>query len=95
MTRGGWTSANLGEAVAAGVTRFARGDFALLPLRQRWGALVGAYLSERVRPESLESGCLRIRVADPACRRAVKSLLPEIERKIRSEFPGVRSVSVL
>jgi Dna[CI] antecedent DciA-like protein len=64
-----------------------------LPLVQaQWAGVVGSYLARRTEPTSLHSGCLAVRLLDPASRRTVRGLLPEIERKVRQALPAVRSI---
>lgn len=58
----------------------------------RWAEVLGPYLSRKVTPGTFAGGSLTLAVADPACRKTVAGLLPQIERKLRDAFPNVASV---
>lgn len=58
----------------------------------RWSEVLGPYLARKVVAESFSGGSLVLTVADPACRKTVAGLLPQIEKKLRDAFPNVSSV---
>ena len=58
----------------------------------RWAEVLGPYLSRKVAPAAFSGGRLTLSVADPACRKTVAGLLPQIERKLKEAFPNVDAV---
>jgi len=60
----------------------------------RWSEVMGPYLAGKVVPASFSGGSLLISVADPACRKTVAGLLPQIEKKLRDAFPNVSTVRI-
>jgi hypothetical protein len=58
----------------------------------RWSEVLGPYLARKVVPASFSGGRLVLSVADPACRKTVAGLLPQIEKKLRDAFPNVSGV---
>jgi len=79
------------DAVADGLLRrSASGDTALLWLQTRWGRIVGEPLSRKVVPANLEGGRLTLELLDPVWRVPVLATLPELERRLALEMPGVR-----
>ena len=61
----------------------------------RWADVLGPFLSRKIAPADFSAGSLRLSVQDATCRKAVASLLPEIEKKLRDAFPNVSSVRLL
>jgi hypothetical protein len=61
----------------------------------RWSEVLGPYLSRKIAPATFSGGSLGLSVSDPTCRKTVASLLPEIEKKLRSAFPNVASVRLV
>jgi hypothetical protein len=60
--------------------------------QSRWAEVLGPYLARKVVPASFSGGRLVLSVADPACRKTVAGLLPQIEKKLRDAFPNVSGV---
>ena len=58
----------------------------------RWSEVLGPFLSRKVVPAVFSGGRLTLVVADPACRKTVAALLPQIERKLKEAFPNVAAV---
>lgn len=79
------------ESAADGVLRrMSTGDSALLWIQARWPRIVGEPLARRATPVALTGRRLVLSVDDPAWRKPVASALPELERKLAMELPGVR-----
>jgi len=60
--------------------------------QSRWSEVLGPYLARKIVPASFSGGSLLLSVSDPACRKTVAGLLPEIEKKLRDAFPNVSTV---
>lgn len=75
--------------------RIAAGDQALLWLRARWDRIVGEPLVRKVEPAELSGRRLTLRLLDPAWKKPVEATLPELERRIADELPGIRPKIVL
>lgn len=91
--RGGFSSL---EAAADGVLRrMSAGDGALLWIRARWPRIVGEPLSRKIVPAELSGRRLTLSLLDSAWRKPVEAALPELERRLAFELPGVRPRVVL
>lgn len=91
--QGGFTRV---DAAADGLLRrIAAGDQALLWLSARWDRIVGEPLARKVQPAELSGRRLTLRLLDPAWRKPVEATLPELERRIGDELPGLRPRVVL
>ena len=79
------------DAAADGVLRrMSSGESALLWIQARWPRIVGEPLSRKITPAALSGRRLTLSLLDPAWRKPVESALPELERKLAYELPGVR-----
>jgi Dna[CI] antecedent, DciA len=79
------------EAAADGVLRrMSSGDSALLWIRARWPRIVGEPLSRKITPTELAGRRLTLSLLDPAWRKPIEAALPELERRLAVELPGVR-----
>ena len=84
------------DAAADGVLRrMSSGESALLWIQARWPRIVGEPLARKVTPAALSGRRLTLSLLDPAWRRPVEGMLPEIERKLAYEVPGVQPRVVL
>ena len=91
--RGGVSSL---DAAADGVLRrMSAGDGALLWIRARWPRIVGEPLSRKIVPAELSGRRLTLSLLDSAWRKPVEAALPELERRLAFELPGVRPRVVL
>lgn len=91
--RGGFSSL---DAAADGVLRrMSAGDGALLWIRARWPRIVGEPLSRKIVPAELSGRRLTLSLLDSAWRKPVEAALPELERRLAFELPGVRPRVVL
>jgi hypothetical protein len=70
--------------------RMSVGDSALLWIRARWPRIVGEPLSRKIAPADLTGHRLTLSVLDPAWRKPIEAALPELERRLAAELPGVR-----
>lgn len=71
------------------------GESALLWIQARWPRIVGEPLSRKIAPAALTGRRLTLSLLDPAWKKPVESALPELERKLAYELPGVRPRVVL
>lgn len=71
------------------------GESALLWIQARWPRIVGEPLSRKIAPSALSGRRLTLSLLDSAWRKPVESALPELERKLAFELPGVRPRVVL
>lgn len=84
------------DAAADGVLRrMSSGESALLWIQARWPRIVGGPLARKVIPAALSGRRLTLSLLDPAWRKPVEGMLPEIERKLAYEVPGVQPRVVL
>ena len=91
--RGGFSSL---DAAADGVLRrMSAGDGALLWIRARWPRIVGEPLSRKIVPAELSGRRLTLSLLDSAWRKPVEAALPELERRLAFELPGVRPRVIL
>lgn len=65
-----------------------------LAVEAAWRAAAGASIARRARVVRIARGILEIRVDEPAWRRAVAALLPEIEAKLAREAPSLGVAAV-
>ena len=72
------------------VRRMSSGESALLWIQARWPRIVGEPLSRKIVPAGLSGRRLTLSLLDPAWRKPVEAMLPEIERKLAHEVPQVR-----
>jgi hypothetical protein len=79
------------DAAADGVLRrMSSGKSALLWIRARWPRIVGEPLSRKIEPAELAGHRLTLSLLDPAWRKPIEAALPELERRLAVELPGVR-----
>jgi hypothetical protein len=79
------------DAAADGLLRrSARGDTALAWLQARWSRIVGEPLSRKMEPASLVGRRLTVALLDPAWKKPIEAALPELERKLANELPGLK-----
>ncbi|HEV8611288.1 MAG TPA: DciA family protein [Thermoanaerobaculia bacterium] len=79
------------DAAADGVLRrMSSGESALLWIRARWPRIVGEPLSRKIAPAELAGRRLTLSLLDPAWRKPIEAALPELERRLAVELPGVR-----
>jgi hypothetical protein len=91
--RGGFSSL---EAAADGVLRrMSSGDAALSWIKARWPRIVGEPLSRKIVPADLSGHRLTLSLLDSAWRKPIEATLPELERRLAIELPGVRPRVVL
>ena len=84
------------DSAADGVLRrMSSGESALLWIQARWPRIVGEPLSRKIAPAALTGRRLTLSLLDPAWKKPVESALPELERKLAYELPGVRPRVVL
>lgn len=82
----------LEEAGRGGLARLGAESGALPLLQAQWAGMVGSYFARRTEPVAFRGGCLTVRLLDPAGKRTVRELLPELEKKLRAVLPAVRSL---
>ncbi|HJW15374.1 MAG TPA: DciA family protein [Thermoanaerobaculia bacterium] len=75
--------------------RLAQGEDALLWIQARWNRIVGEPLARKVEPVALTGRRLTLRLLDPAWKMPVEATLPELERKLAYEVPGLRPRVIL
>lgn len=79
------------DAAADGVLRrMSSGESALLWIRARWPRIVGEPLSRKITPAELSGRRLTVSLLDPAWKKPIEATLPELERRLALELPGVR-----
>ena len=84
------------DSAADGVLRrMSSGESALLWIQARWPRIVGEPLSRKIAPAALSGRRLTLSLLDASWRKPVESALPELERKLAFELPGVRPRVVL
>jgi predicted nucleic acid-binding Zn ribbon protein len=69
----------------------------VLEIETAWLKAAGPSLARRTRPLGTRRGVLAVEVADPAWRRALERLLPEIEARLSRESPrlGLKGVRLV
>ncbi|MDQ6894912.1 MAG: DUF721 domain-containing protein [Acidobacteriota bacterium] len=79
------------DTIADGLLRRAtKGESTLLWIQARWGRIVGEPLSRKIQPTSLHGRTLTLSLLDPAWKKPIEATLPELERKLAIELPGVK-----
>ena len=79
------------DAAADGVLRrMSSGESALLWIRARWPRIVGEPLSRKIVPAELSGRRLTLALLDSAWQKPIEAALPELERRLSLELPGVR-----
>ena len=71
------------------------GTSALSWIQARWPRIVGEPLSRKIVPTELSGRRLTLSLLDSAWRKPVESALPELERRLAFELPGVRPQVIL
>jgi Dna[CI] antecedent, DciA len=91
MRRGSRSGFSSIDAAADGVLRrMSSGESALVWIRARWPRIVGEPLSRKIVPAELAGRRLTLSLLDPAWRKPIEAALPELERRLAVELPGVR-----
>ena len=90
--RGPFRFTTLEEAGRGGLARLGAESGALPLLQAQWAGLVGSFFARRTEPAAIRGGCLTVRLLDPAGRRIVREMLPELEKKVRGALPAIRSL---
>jgi hypothetical protein len=93
-SRGGGFS-RLDAAADGSMRRLVRGDNALSWLQARWGRIVGEPLSRKIEPTALVGRRLTVSLLDSSWRKPIEATLPELEKKLALEMPGVKPKVVL
>jgi hypothetical protein len=84
------------DAAADGVLRrMSSGESALLWIRARWPRIVGEPLSRKIAPAELSGRRLTVSLLDPAWKKPIEATLPELERRLAVELPGVKPRVIL
>jgi hypothetical protein len=84
------------DAAADGVLRrMSSGEGALLWIRARWSRIVGEPLSRKITPAELSGRRLTVSLLDPAWKKPIEATLPELERRLAVELPGVKPRVIL
>jgi len=84
------------DAAADGVLRrMSSGEGALLWIRARWPRIVGEPLSRKITPAELSGRRLTLSLLDPAWKKPIEATLPELERRLAVELPGVKPRVIL
>jgi Dna[CI] antecedent, DciA len=79
------------DAAADGVLRrMSAGESALLWIRARWPRIVGEPLSRKIVPTELSGRRLTLSLLDSSWQKPIEAALPELERRLSLELPGVR-----
>lgn len=91
--RGGFSP--LDVAADGVLRRMSAGDGALLWIRARWPRIVGEPLSRKIVPAELSGRRLTLSLLDSAWRKPVEAAIPELERRLAFELPGVRPRVIL
>lgn len=79
------------DAAADGVLRrMSSGESAIVWIRARWTRIVGEPLARKITPAELSGHRLTLALLDPSWRKPIEAALPELERRLAVELPGIR-----